>query len=253
MGKKFLAVLLSVLLLLGVLPQVVYAAEADNSAMGADNEASEAGGDTSGTGNAAEEADMLALEEGSITRAEWLTELAGVFGFYVEEDNYPDNYFSDINAESDDYHIIMLAAEFGLLDVEAGEAVRPDEPATREFAAQTLNTCLGFQLEDGTEYSFSDQEATVYKADAQVALNRGWFLPSDGCFLPDRPITVTEEGAMLLDARAVLESAVVDENHQDTYQFAEDVIEIPKGTDVRIDEQDVVTVTGGGKDIACQL
>lgn len=35
-------------------------------------------------------------EETSITRVQWLHDLTELFDMTVEEDNYPDNYFSDI-------------------------------------------------------------------------------------------------------------------------------------------------------------
>ena len=62
-----------------------------------------------------------AQNEETVTRLEWLKALTTAFEMEVEEYNYPDNYFSDVDASSEDYYDIMLATEFGLVDVEAGD------------------------------------------------------------------------------------------------------------------------------------
>ena len=55
-----------------------------------------------------------------ITRVQWLHDLTELFNMTVEEDNYPDNYFSDISEQDEYYRDVMVATEFGLVDVEAG-------------------------------------------------------------------------------------------------------------------------------------
>ena len=186
----------------------------------------------------------------TVTRIQWLKELTQTFEFSVEENNYPDNYYGDISSDYADYYTVMLATEFGVLDIEAGENVYPDEPATREFAAQTLNFCLGFQLEDNSTYTFSDSADTAYPEDAQVAINRGWFQLIDGKFSPDTAITSAEKTSMLDDAQAVMASAVVDENHDNTYQFADFVTVVPQTVPVSIDENDTVTLADTSVSIA---
>lgn len=186
----------------------------------------------------------------TVTRVQWLQKLEETFEFSVEEDNYPDNYYADLSSGSEDYHVIMLATEFGVLDIPAGENVRPNDLATREFAAHTLNYCLGFQLEEGSGYTFSDKEAAVYLDDDQIAVNRGWFALADGKFAPEQGITASEMDKMLADAVAVRASAVVDDSHDNTYQFADFVKEVPKTADVSVDENDVVTISGASGTIA---
>ena len=63
---------------------------------------------------------MAVAAEGEVSRVEWLTDLTETFSISVAEDNYPDNYFSDIDSSSEYYYVVMLATEFGLVDVEAG-------------------------------------------------------------------------------------------------------------------------------------
>ncbi len=79
-------------------------------------------------------------------RAEWLSQLVKTFDMTVETDNYPDNYFYDLSDDSPYYRDILVATEFGVVDVEAGDPVNPEGEVTREFAAQTLNFCLKYVL-----------------------------------------------------------------------------------------------------------
>ncbi len=213
MKKKMLMLLTSMLLVCMMAANIAYAATAD------------------GTDTASD----------TVTRAQWLSRLADTFGFEVDQDNYPDNYYADITSDSEYYSVIMMATEFGVLDIEAGENVYPDQPATREFAAQTLNYCLGFQL-DSTEYTYSDSADTKYPADLQVAVNRGWFALEDGKVLPAQNITAAEMTAMLADAAAVQESTVVDDNHDDVYTFADSVKVMSKTTQASVDADNVVRI-----------
>ena len=104
----------------------------------------------------------------------------------------PDNYFSDVTADMANYRDILLAVEFGVIDLDAGEAFEPDKPATREFAAQTLNFCLEFQLDNDTTYTYSEAEEVSCPDDIQVAVNRGWFALYGNDFLPKQCITAAE-------------------------------------------------------------
>ncbi|MDL2293939.1 leucine-rich repeat protein [Ruminococcaceae bacterium OttesenSCG-928-D13] len=186
------------------------------------------------------EADIAA--EGDITRAEWIHELVVLFGMTVKDDNMPDNYFTDINISHTYYRDIMVATEFGVVDIEAGYPFLPDAPVTRDFAAHTLNFCLGFELDENTVYSFSDVQSVAYPDDAQVAVDRSWFVLSSGNFLPEEKITQAEMDAMLADAAVVWVSTDIDEDYDNTYEYASGVVEIPEGTVVSVDENGVVTI-----------
>jgi len=118
-------------------------------------------------------------DELGITRAEWLHNLVVIFEMEIEEEYRPDNYFSDLDIEHPYYDDILLAVEFGVVDVGAGYEIQPDIPTTRDFAASTLNFCLGFQLEADSGYTYDDAEESVDPVSAQVALNRGWFVAKD--------------------------------------------------------------------------
>ena len=185
----------------------------------------------------AEAAESTGAEAG-VSRIEWVQQLVETFNMTVEEDNYPDNYYSDMDESSPGYRDLLVAVEFGVIDLEAGSAFEPEQPATREFAAHTLNYCLGFQLDNST-YTYADTADVTYADDVQVAVNRGWLTLVNGRFLPQRALTSAEATAMLADAAQVLKGLVVSESYNNTYTFKADVIEIPNGTDVLVDESTV--------------
>ena len=180
----------------------------------------------------------------TVTRSEWISRLVEAFSMTVEsDDNMPDNYFSDLTEDDPHYRDILVAVEFGVIDLEAGEAFEPDAAATREFAAQTLNSCLMFQLDEGAEYTYSEADRVTYPDDIQIAVNRGWFALSGKSFLPEQAVTAAEADAMIADSAAVLASKVIDENHENKCEFAEGVIEIPETVNAVIDADNTVTIT----------
>ena len=43
-----------------------------------------------------------------VTRAQWVQELVNTFSMTVEEDNYPDNYFSDLTGDEEYYGFVAV-------------------------------------------------------------------------------------------------------------------------------------------------
>lgn len=184
-----------------------------------------------------------------ITRAEWLHSLTETFNMTVEEDNYPDNYYSDISSLDSYYRDVMVAVEFGVIDLEAGEAFHPNDYTTRDFAASTLNFCLGYKL-DSEKYTFSDVSSTEHPSDAQIAINRGWFELENNKFEPTKYITVGESTLMLEDAVNTMSQEKVNNNFSSKYEFADDVIVVPKSVPVSIGSDGTVTLTNYSETIS---
>ena len=185
---------------------------------------------------------QVMAEEKPVSRIEWVQQLVKAFDMTVEENNYPDNYYSDMEETSAGYRDLLVAVEFGVIDLEAGSAFEPDQPATREFAAHTLNFCLGFQLDQGAEYTYAESAEVSYPDDLQVAVNRGWFALQDGKVLPQQTVTSTEAAAMLKDAAAVIAGDKIDVNHDNSFTYESGVVEIPESTPVEINEDGTITV-----------
>ena len=106
-------------------------------------------------------AGIICWKEGStaqaadtVSREEWVSLLKETFQMKIEDGLMPDDYYTDVTQSGTSYYEdIMTAVNFGVIDLEAGEKFRPKETATREFAAQTLNFCLGY--EPGEELSYT--------------------------------------------------------------------------------------------------
>lgn len=186
-----------------------------------------------------------------VTRAEWLSDLVDTFEMKVEDDNYPDNYFSDLESSSEYYQKILVAVQFGVVDVEAGDPIYPNDPTTREFAASTLNFCLGYQMEkQDTTYTFSDSADVTDKDSAQIAVNHGWFTLIGGKFCPQNKVTSEEVTHMLADAKTIWNSTDVDQNYDSKYTLANGVIEIPEGTDTYLLDDGRVYIAECPKEIS---
>ena len=184
-----------------------------------------------------------------ITRVEWLHSLTETFNMTVEENNYPDNYYSDISSSDSYYRDVMVAVEFGVIDLEAGEAFYPNDYTTRDFAASTLNFCLGYKL-DSESYIFSDVSSTKHPSDAQVAINRGWFELENNKFEPEKYITAGESTIMLEDAVNTISQEKVNNNYINNYEFADDVIVVPKSVPVSINSDGTITLTNYSETIS---
>ena len=182
------------------------------------------------------------------TRGEWMHELVALFGLTLTKDEYPDVYFPDIVGTTyfDD---IMVATKFGLVSVEAGDDFRPEDPLTREFAAQTVNYYLGI-LNDKDSYIYSDTADVTFRDDAQVALDQGWFTLVGGKFMPEQSVTITESDKILADAAAFLARRNNTETKAD-FEFADWVKILPDTVDVQSEfdrDTNVQTLTIVGYD-----
>ena len=186
-------------------------------------------------------ATALAADE-TVTRIAWVQKLVKTFDMTVEADNYPDNYYSDIDSSVSYYKDLMIAVEFGVIDLEAGSAFEPDKPATREFAAHTLNFCLGFQLDEGVAYTYTDKDAVTYPEDVQVAVNRGWFQLSGGKFLPEQTVTSAEAANMLADAAKVRKGDKVQAGYDSKYVFTDGVVVVPSSVAAEIADNGSVII-----------
>ena len=178
-----------------------------------------------------------ALSGDEISRIDWVQELVTLFDLTVDEDNY----YSDISTDDSFYRDVMVACEFGMIDLRAGEEFRPEDAVTREFAAQTMNTMLGFVPETDS-YTYQDTADVTYKEAAQIAIDRGWVTVAAGKFLPEQSLTTEEHDAMIADAKKVLADAQIETGKENTCTFASGVVVVPKGTAVSIDVDGIVMI-----------
>ena len=182
-------------------------------------------------------------EPPEVTRAQWISALTRTFNMTVEDGKYPDNYFLDLSEESEYYYDMLLAVEFGVLNVPAGGNVNPDGAATRAFAASTLNFCLGYQGKEDQEYTFTDLESVSDPVSAQVVVDHGWLECVDGAFGPEIPITAAEMDTMMAGAAAIVAEDVIDADHENIVVLSDGVLEIPMGTAVAFVTDGILEIT----------
>ena len=200
-------------------------------------------GDTSEEETVTEEEEIVTEEAlyagGDVTRAQWLDQLVTTFGIAATaEDDLPDDYYPDLTSSHTYYNSVRLASWRGLVDVEAGLNMRPDDPATREFAAHTLNLLLGV-MPGNTTLTISDASSLIYPTDVIVAVEQGWLALSADAFLPDQPITSAEMNTMLSSAQTWIDAKIIDQTGSpQTIVLKEGVKEIPKGT--KLSEEDTL-------------
>ena len=177
-----------------------------------------------------------------LTRARWIQKLVDAFGMTVDEDDTPDNYFSDLMGTESYYRAIMVATNFGIVDIEEGLPFAPNAPADREFVAHTLNYCLGY-LPESTDYAFAEAETVTWPNDVQVAVEQGWFALEGDRFLPEQAVTVGEADGLLEMAAAVLLGEQIDVNYDGSYVFAAGVTVLPENTDVFYVDETTLEIT----------
>ncbi|MBR1497071.1 MAG: leucine-rich repeat domain-containing protein, partial [Oscillospiraceae bacterium] len=166
----------------------------------------------------------------NMTRAEWIQNLVLLFGMNVSPDEYPDIYFPDVLESADYYDAIMIAVKNGMIDIEAGDNFEPAAVVSREFAAQTLNDCLGIQKE-AEDYTYSDTGTVIHQDDAQVAVEQGWFSLVGGSFMPEKEVTEAEAADMLTAAAEIVDGRKLGDPFSD-FEFADFVIVLPDEVEV---------------------
>ena len=116
-----------------------------------------------------------AANDDTVTRKEWMTDLKTTYELDQEDMSMlPEEFFSD-----------------------------PEAPATREFAATTVNYFIGFELNQGLGYSFTDAADVTDKDSAEYAVIKELLTLEEGKFSPEVPITVTEKDTMLPTAKSI--------------------------------------------------
>lgn len=174
-----------------------------------------------------------------MTRGEWIHTLVTSFEMSFEDETGIVEYYSDLD-DCTYKKDIDIAANYGVFDVISDE-FDPDIYVTREFAAHTMNYCLGF--ENDTAAVFVDEDSVYYAGDAQVSLSRGWFMMNSGEFQPELYATDEELQTAITDMKTVLAESASDENAETVLSYSDDVIEITDAQSASL-SGNVITIIG---------
>ncbi|MBE5922999.1 MAG: hypothetical protein E7271_00845 [Lachnospiraceae bacterium] len=171
----------------------------------------------------------------TITRGEWIHTLVTEMELSIDDGIYPDDYYPDIT-ESEYYDDILIAINYGIINLEAGEDFEPDNAASREFVAHTLNCVIGKKIDSTTVVS--DVDDLQYQDDDFVAIDEGWFELINGEFKPDRVITNDELASIveyISDNKAILTDNQVTNF---SIEYAENVIVLEETQTISIESLD---------------
>ena len=130
------------------------------------------------------------------TRGEWISILLPQVGINIDE--YQDEilpYYCDTT--NHEYgRAIEIAKVMGIIPATESEEdvpeFRPDDIATREFAAVTAVSALGYQQPDRT-ITFDDAGQITYKAAVDIAVKEKMFILSDNKFYPGTAVTEADK------------------------------------------------------------
>ncbi len=180
-------------------------------------------------------------EEKTVTRIDWIHELAE--RFYIDPENssnLDEVRFSDFSPSEEFYQDAVWAWNVGLFENNEEMSIRPFEPATHEFTAYTLSSCLDLGLGDGDASTYSIAKNAAISEEMQIALNRDWFDEDNAS--PDEDVEPDEAGVMLSDAEDIVALGEVQEGYANKYEYADGVIEVPEDIEFEI-SSDETTVT----------
>lgn len=181
---------------------------------------------------------------GYLTRGEWIHNLVEGFEMSAASGSELQEFYTDLT----DYEYgseITLAANFGIFDV-LGDKFNPNEYVTRDFAAHTMNFCLGYP--NDVAITFTDADAVYYDGDAQVAVNKGWFVLENKEFRPSLYVKGSESDVAFKEMHDTYKSTQIDENHKDVVEYADSVIRMTDAKTASIDGT-TVKVTGSSKTV----
>lgn len=163
--------------------------------------------------------------EKTYTRGEWIHELLAIYGYAAREESAEPSY-SDI-ADSEYKQDIENAVFHGIL-IADGESFRPDDLATREFAAVTAVRSMGYQADE--EIQCADASEVTNPKEAFLAVDLGLLELEDDKFYPTRSLNEKEAENILDITERTWHSTTVSGN-KDEVVFQEGVIWLEDSTE----------------------
>ena len=181
--------------------------------------------------------DFTVSDDENISRAEWADMLVREFSMNTDMGENKKVPYKDI--ENSKYkNSIMIAYYCGVLfsDVDKYD---PEAFVTREFAAYTLNNCLGFVnnkdlvCDDSTDLKYPDASAAI--------IERGFLNLENNKFMPEKAVTRNELSNIIVLIKETLDKAKIDVNYDNTVKPKDNVISLD-GTYVESINDNVVNL-----------
>lgn len=170
-----------------------------------------------------------------INRGEWISELVNASGLKNEQEIDTDTMehgFNDIE-DNEFKEDIIYAKAYSLLNNE-GESFKPDEPATREFAAVTAVKVLGF--EPIQDIICDDSSEITYLKEVEIAVGMGIINLQQNKFYPLRSLTQAECDYIIEAVKAILKSTEVNEDYDSVIEYKDGVIKFEESDILEIND-----------------
>lgn len=182
-------------------------------------------------------------DSASYTRGQWVDLLLKKLGYdtdtvashnSTESNYYGDSGSSEYGKEIEFAHglgILPPPDNGGYVDPEQDVPLfEPDKKVTREFAAYTAITALGFtgDVTDSDSLSCKDADALTYPKQDALAIRQGFLSLQDGSFAPARDLTASEKASVFAAIDYINASAQVDTDKTAEYiKYAPNVVVDP--------------------------
>lgn len=160
------------------------------------------------------------------TRGEWISVLIDAYG-YPESVEVTLPSYSDISGTAYE-QAIEVGVAYGLLFAD-GEEFRPNDAATREFAAITAIRALGYQPND--ELICDDAGSVTYPEEIALAIATGALSLEDNLFYPERALHASEADSILDVVEEHCDSTDGDDGENEGLIFNEEVIQIDESVE----------------------
>lgn len=178
--------------------------------------------------------DVVEASGDIITRGQWISMLVDAMEIesiqQLEIDDL-ETIFTDINGHDFEDDIIN-AVIYSIIDTEE-DTFRPDEPATREFAAATSVRALGFQPVQ--DIICEDANEITYLKEVETAVAMKIINIEGNKFYPLRSLTESEAQYVLEGVSGVLKSTEIDPEYDSEIEFKEGVIEFQGAVSYEVD------------------
>ncbi len=157
----------------------------------------------------------------SVTRGQWVDMLANKFSMNKDDVDKVDSYFTDI--DDNQYRDSIVTAYYNAVLPADSTEFNPNNAATRDFAAFTLNNCICFVKNE--DLSCDDYDDIVYKDSASALVERGYFSLINNKFMPNKPVTKNEMDSIILLIQESLKEFEIDPEYENVIDVKDDVLD----------------------------
>lgn len=190
---------------------------------GANNDslANDANGSNTATGGAAGGG---ASSSRFITRGEWIHSIVEAYGY--DDITGDELFFTDIE-QSRYKKSIQMAVLLGIVPIDSS-TFRPEDPATREFAALTAIRSLGYVTDE--DITCDDASEIAYPKEAKLAVELGLITLQKGKFLPSKNLQSAEKKRILNEINDTLSSLEISDSESDIVDYKDNVTVLNSAT-----------------------